>query len=383
MNIKEFKQALPVLMTAKAPVLLWGPHGLGKTSVPRQYCQENNLEMIVLNLGNMETGDLVGLCDFETDSKGNKLTTKFMRPDWLPSDPNSKGILFLDEFNRSRREVLQAVFSLLLEGRIHNYHLPKGWYVMAAANPQSEDYIVTGFEDKAFYDRVVQVKFEPTATEWLSYARNKDLDNSIVNFIEEHPESLRTKTTDYDIKVSPSPRTNEKVSDILKASKALNLSENVQKELLFGMLGVETTLKFFEYTKHSQANITAEDILTNWKKIKDVVTSKRSDGSPREDIMKLGCDRLVEHFKEEMEKRKDTLKNEKSWLPKKQEDNLAAFCMILPLDMLRIFIRSLSINAINIAYGLDNRDDLNEFILPHRVAEESRISKENPEVKSE
>ena len=154
------KAALPFLFKANVPTLIHGRHGVGKSQGIFQVSQElqyvhptkgkTSYDFIDLRLGNMEVGDLLGLADFEEDENGNKIATKFMRPSWLPTDPDSCGILFLDEINRARRDVLQAAFQLVLDKKIHEYELPKGWVVVGACNPNTDEYIVTDIGDAAF-----------------------------------------------------------------------------------------------------------------------------------------------------------------------------------------------------------------------------------------
>ena len=153
MNIRDFKKSLPYLINANTAVMLVGHHGVGKSQGVKQFCDENELGFVDLRLGTQDVGDILGLADFKVDDNGERIATKFMPPDWFPMDPNSRGLIFLDEINRARRDVLQAVFQLVLDKRIHTYELPKGWHVVAAMNPSTQDYIVTDLSDKAFLDR--------------------------------------------------------------------------------------------------------------------------------------------------------------------------------------------------------------------------------------
>ena len=183
MNIKKFKEAMPYLIQANVATLIQGHHGVGKSQAVKQYCDENGYGFVDLRLGTQDVGDLLGLADFELDAKGNKIATKFMRPTWFPVDPASKGIIFLDEINRGRRDVLQAVFQLCLDKKIHEYALPKGWHVVAAMNPSTEDYIVTDISDKAFLDRFCHIKLSPSKQEWFDYAKKTKMNAELVQFV--------------------------------------------------------------------------------------------------------------------------------------------------------------------------------------------------------
>src|SRR5271165_2034424 len=125
MNIETLKESLPFLIKAEIPALLMGHHGVGKTQGTIQFAKETGSFCRIVNLGNLEVGDVIGLADFLKDDKGQNVATKFMVPDWVKElkefcekNPDKVGILFLDEINRARRDVLQCVFPLLLEKRI-------------------------------------------------------------------------------------------------------------------------------------------------------------------------------------------------------------------------------------------------------------------------
>ena len=132
MKIQTLKECLPYLFEANIATLVIGHHGVGKSQAVAQYAKEQKIGFMDLRLGTQDVGDLLGLAEFvtelqpytftnpetgkeETGTREVKVATKFMRPDWFPTDPDSKGIIFMDEINRARRDVLQAVFQLVLD----------------------------------------------------------------------------------------------------------------------------------------------------------------------------------------------------------------------------------------------------------------------------
>ena len=141
MDIKQLKRFLPYAMKTKVAVMVHGLHGIGKSQTIKQFAEEQGMQFIDRRLSQMESGDLLGLPSLENGR------TSFFTPDWLPTDPNSKGILFLDEINRARRDVLQGVFQLVLDRQLGSYKLPDGWSVISAINPNTDDYDVTNVFD--------------------------------------------------------------------------------------------------------------------------------------------------------------------------------------------------------------------------------------------
>ena len=87
---------------AEQNVMLVGKHGIGKSEILRAYYESKGMKVIAFFLGQMsDPGDLIGLPN--KDEKSGK--TVFMPPYWFPTD-GKPIVLFLDELNRARPEVL-------------------------------------------------------------------------------------------------------------------------------------------------------------------------------------------------------------------------------------------------------------------------------------
>ena len=320
MFIGQFKEALPHLFEANVAVMVQGHHGIGKSQAVAQFAAENNYEFIDLRLGTQDVGDLLGLADFERDKNGNMIATKFFRPDWFPSDPNSKGIIFMDEINRARRDVLQAVFQLVLDKRLHRYTLPKNWYVIAAMNPNTDDYIVTDISDKAFMDRFCHVKLTPSKDEWFDYAEKKGFRPEVIQFLREQPELLQAKLEDFSLQdVKPSRRSWEAVNRLLNTEIKLGLFQ----EVIRGMVGPDAAAAFVASLKNADKPLSAKDILANLDKHKAKL-EKYCDYTTggRVDLLKHTCDDL-----------KQDLENRKKPLSKDEGENLIKFMLMLPKDL--------------------------------------------------
>ena len=72
---------------------LWGPPGVGKSSIVRSIAKQKKLELLDVRASLLDPTDLRGI---PTVKKGK---AKWCPPSFLPSDPKSKGLLFFDELN--------------------------------------------------------------------------------------------------------------------------------------------------------------------------------------------------------------------------------------------------------------------------------------------
>jgi len=181
MNIHQFKSALPHLLRNKIVPFLWGSQGVGKTQSVSQYAAENGLELVVLHTATQEVGDLIGLLMRDGD------TVRHARPDWFPT--SGKGIIFLDELNRAPTDVIQALFSFVISGKLHTHQLPEGWSVVAAGNYANERFTVTDTSDAAWLSRFCHLDFAPSTEEWTIYADNRGLED-VADFIRQQPNML-------------------------------------------------------------------------------------------------------------------------------------------------------------------------------------------------
>jgi len=338
MNIKDFKRAIPYLSKANIATMLVGHHGVGKSQAVKQYSEENNLGFIDLRLGTQDVGDLLGLADFKempvertiVDSEGNKkvvtvlekTATKFMKPEWFPTDPDSKGILFLDEINRSRPDVLQAVFQLVLDKKLHTYELPKGWFVISAMNPSTGDYNTTDISDAAFMDRFCHIKLAPSKPEWFDYAKSQKFDNKLLQFLQKQPQLLQGELEAFSITVTPSRRSWEAVDRLLKQE----MPQDLLREVVNGLVGTAAGSAFIKSLNEDDQPITAEEVLKDFakveKRIKQYSTHKKGG---RMDALKFTCDSILEMAQSR------TKAN--SPLTKIEETNLAEFLIIIPKDL--------------------------------------------------
>ena len=335
MQLKDFKSALPFLMKANIPALLVGHHGVGKSQGVRDYCQDEKYKFFDLRLGTQDTGDLIGLADFETDKNGNKLTTKFMPPNWLQEvvsfatkNPELYSVIFLDEINRARRDVLQAIFQLVLDKKMHTVTLPSNVYIMAAMNPNTEDYIVTDISDKALLDRFCQIKLSPSSAEWISYAKGKKFNLDLVQFIQDQPEMLQEKLVDFDLsEVKPSRRSWEAVNKLIQAETPLPILQ----ELCYGIVGHTATSAFIASLKNSDKPIPPLEILGNYDKIRERVKSYSNEKNARIDLLNHTANDLTDYLKS----KKSNFK-----IKQKEEENLKNFIIDIPKEVSFNFIRN-------------------------------------------
>ena len=216
-NITELKQLLEAT-PASHNIMLVGNHGIGKSEILSEYYGSLGMPVVALFLGQMsDPGDLIGLpCKDEKTGK-----TDFMPPYWFPTD-GKPIVLFLDELNRARPEILQTVMDLALNRKLAGKLLPEGSRIISAVNA-GDQYQLTDL-DPALASRFNIVNFKPTAEEWLLWARKSGLDPRVVGFIDENRMWLdkdpdQKEGADTGLDKNPDRRAWKRVSDVV-ADKA-------------------------------------------------------------------------------------------------------------------------------------------------------------------
>lgn len=327
MNINTVKKAIPYLFKQNIVPNLIGVHGTGKSTCIREYCEEQNIGFIDLRLGQMEVGDLLGLPEITDDGEGNKITV-FARPKWFPTE--GRGVLFLDEINRSKRDVIQAVFQLVLDRKLHDYALPSGWSVVAAQNPNSEDYQTLDLSDKAFLDRFCHIKITSSYEDFIKYGNDKGFNKSVLNFISSHPAMLRGAnaafTLDY---VQPSDRSWAAVSRLVEDKTT---PDDILNELITGLVGTEAATAYMSWKKTAEKPVDGIVVMKDYAKVKKTVKDQSTEKNYRPDMLNETKQQIMEYIKS---------KKEDEELDNKEFGNLVAFMMDIPNDLFVEFVKQM------------------------------------------
>ena len=245
-------------------ILLVGKHGIGKSEIISQfYRQRRKMPVIPFFLGQMsDPGDLIGLLH-KDEVSGRSV---FLPPYWWPAADQAV-VLFLDELNRARPEILQAVQDLTLNKTLAGKTLPQGSMVIAAVNA-GEEYQLTEL-DPALVSRFNLYEFAPTVEDWLLWASEHNVDSRVITFIQQHPEYLDGDNPDADAAIAtagllktPDRRAWAKVSDFVGNHQEL---EDIHFKLITGMVGSRASLAFRQ-SLASQRGLSPEQLLLQFSK---------------------------------------------------------------------------------------------------------------------
>lgn len=286
MDIQTTKSVLTAAINyAQDAVLMEGVHGIGKSQIVEQFCDEDNIHLEILMLSHQEVGDLIGIPHMI--EKGGETITTWSVPIWLQRMKAAAALgkrccLFLDELNRAPIDVLQSALQLVLEGRIHEHSLPvvNGYRtgIVAAINPA--DQYQTNELDPALLDRFLCISVEPDLKAWLAWAKSANINVIIRDFLMEYPKRLHYTP---DEGIGTSPRSWAKLSKYM--DNAEHIPDYVMTHCLIGKLGTEVGSQFFTFYKDYKDVIKMEDIEAVVKKYKDKTSTMEELGSHVADLI--------------------------------------------------------------------------------------------------
>jgi MoxR-like ATPase len=184
-------------------VMIWGPPGIGKSSIVASVATERGMELTDLRMSQLAPTDLRGL------PVADKTTARWLPPEFLPR--KGRGVLFLDELNLAPPAIQGIAQQLILDRRVGNYTVPEGWVIWAAGNRQ-EDRASVHPMPAPLANRFLHYEVEPDFVSFRQWALETGIHDQVLAFVAFRPELLHHQ--DLRRVVWPSPRTWEMAAEL-------------------------------------------------------------------------------------------------------------------------------------------------------------------------
>lgn len=190
----------------KISTMLWGPPGVGKSSIVAQTARKYGIGFIDVRLSQLAPTDLRGL---PVPQDG---VSRWYPPEFLPRE--GEGILFLDELNMAPPTMQGMAQQLILDRKVGSYELPEGWFVWAAGN-RKEDRAAVFDMPAPLANRFIHLEVAPDFESFKRYGFQAGIHERILAFLAFRPGLLHQM--DAKRPAWPSPRSWEMASTLLKA----------------------------------------------------------------------------------------------------------------------------------------------------------------------
>ncbi len=158
----------------KLSTMIWGPPGIGKSSIVAQTAESCELAFIDLRLSQLAPTDLRGLPVAENG------VSRWYPPEFLPHE--GKGILFLDELNLAPPTMQGMAQQLILDRQVGSYQVPEGWFIWAAGN-RKEDMAAVYDMPSPLANRFLHLEVEPDFESFKGYALSHGVHEQILAFL--------------------------------------------------------------------------------------------------------------------------------------------------------------------------------------------------------
>jgi hypothetical protein len=195
---KEYQSTLQGHHT---PVMLWGPPGVGKSQMVAQIADRHDATLIDIRLSQMEPSDLRGI-PFRAED-----VVEWAVPAMLPNAKRhgEEGILFLDEITSAPPSVSAAAYQLILDRKLGEYEVPKGWAIIAAGNRQG-DRGVTYSMPAPLANRFSHYEVDVNMDDWVHWAYANGIDERVIAFLRFRQDLLFDFDPSHNPVAFPSPR---------------------------------------------------------------------------------------------------------------------------------------------------------------------------------
>lgn len=224
--------------------LLLAPPGVGKSETVYQAAQEAGLPCRSLLGTQIAPEDVSGVPRIVGER------SVFCPPRLLLPEKPEPFCLFLDELPACAPDVQKAFYSLLLERRIGEHHLPPGTWVVAAGNRVQDRALVRSLSS-ALVNRVTVLNVRVDVDEWLEWAACAGVREDVRMFISYMPEALMRPVPQEPVPFS-TPRSWTLFARALDlAESAGELTRQARRALAFGRLSAEDAAVFCALAEES------------------------------------------------------------------------------------------------------------------------------------
>lgn len=273
-TIESAKEILNNVFKTNIVPFLWGPPGVGKSTLMEDICKERNWKFIDFRLALVSPVDLRGIPYVDKEKK----QSVWFPPEFLPKeDDDTEGLLFLDELNLAPTSVQGAAYQLILNRKLGEYTLPKKWKVAAAGNRSSDKANVYKLS-APLANRFVHLEIAPDYKVWKQWAEGK-VNKRVIKFLDAQ-QSCFYKPADGEIKGFPTPRSWDFVSQLLKAFDYDGQTvENPLRQAIIGAVGEGVGKNFIEFLSRPEL----DEVREKYKEF--IETGKITDFPKTQDLV--------------------------------------------------------------------------------------------------
>ncbi|RLC10609.1 MAG: hypothetical protein DRI24_20020 [Deltaproteobacteria bacterium] len=194
MRLSELSKMIVPLYNTGTPVTLVGAPGIGKSDAVHELPQVLSLATgeefghVTVEASTLDAPDVIGFL-IPTKGPNGEALARYTKPDMvrqIEATGLEHGILFIDEIGQADTLVQKSLASLFIEGKLGEYRVPDGWYVISATN-RVEDRAGVVKELSHFTNRQCRVDIDANIDDWMVWARDHGVHHMMMAFANFRP----------------------------------------------------------------------------------------------------------------------------------------------------------------------------------------------------
>jgi hypothetical protein len=252
----DVSSALRSLYQTRRPVYLWGPPGIGKSSVCRQAADLMGVQFLDIRLPLHDP----------TDLKFPVVDVKAKSVTWVnslfPEDKDWQGIVCLEELAQCPPLMQAAAMQLTLDRKIGEYTLPDGASVVACSN-RAEDRAGAHKLITPLLNRFIHLDLEVSNDDWQGWAVKNRVSPEVRAFLNWRPGLLHQFDPSSGARAFPTPRSWHFVSDVVSANHGSALPDELLHPVATGCVGEGPAAEFVAFSKTYRELPDVDKILAN------------------------------------------------------------------------------------------------------------------------
>jgi hypothetical protein len=262
MNSEQITQTIKICGEAGVPLLIHGSPATSKSSLVKQFAEDNQLHLIDIRLSQSDITDLRGL----PNVMGTSGKSEFLPPvefilegDEIPD--NKEGVLLLlDELGACSPAIQVSAYKIILDRQINEHNLHPNTVIVGTTNLLTDRAVVIPMST-ALRSRMTHVTLEVNVDAWLKWASLAGIEPSIRAYIDFRRKNLYNFKPDVEGSYA-NPRSWEFVSNILQNSKG----EPVVEEIISGLVGKGVAREFMKFNSIKMPSVS--DLMGNPSTVK-------------------------------------------------------------------------------------------------------------------
>lgn len=255
MNYKTLTFLQKIIKVNQKVCFLAGKPGIGKSSIIKKVAKNLGLKLIDIRLSMVDESEIIGIPSISSDGK----SFTYAKPEWVVEAQKQPSLIFFDELNRAKPEVIDACLQILLDKKIGMTTFNQDVYFASAGNLGEADGTNVQEIENAALDRLAVIKYDLSLNQWIDQFAEENVLPTIVDFLKNHPsEFYKLPDEDSSMENYPTPRSWTQLSDTIKD---FSIEEQIEfcKEVGTGYVG-KSIIQFISYLE-SKNQIKIDDIL--------------------------------------------------------------------------------------------------------------------------